>query len=126
MANSYWHSSGRKNTKYDTHPDYNTLKDRSISECIELLSMEKLKHHGWESQSQYIYDHNDQLMVNKLTRIEDLDKYPKINTSNQTDMKGYYFNSRGIPMYRACLTPENISMLENIYKRDINLLGYDI
>lgn len=126
MVNSYWHSTGKKTSKFDTHPDYKLMKDKNINECIDLLSRKKLKHHGWETQSQYIYDHNDQLMVDELTKIEDLNKYPKINVSKQTNMKDNYFSSRGIPIYRAYLTLENISLLEKIYNRDINLLGYNI
>ena len=64
---SYWHG------KNNPHPDYELLKNASVSECIELLKAGKLKHQGWSPQHRWIYkDHK--VHADYLINIEHLEE----------------------------------------------------
>ena len=52
MPLSYWHNEDVM------HPDYESLKDASVTECIELLKKGKLNHQGWDPQHRYVYYKN--------------------------------------------------------------------
>jgi hypothetical protein len=124
LEQSYWHSI--KNCK---HPDYDLLKNLTFEEHINLLiKNKKIFEHGWDEQSTFVYDNNDNLKVNKLIRLENLNieinqmfnelnlplniNIPIINSSASTDYKKYYTNT------------DLIDKVAYVYKRDINNLKY--
>jgi hypothetical protein len=126
MEKSYYHSKDGS-TRYNVHPDYELLKDKSFEECIDILAQtdltadrvsRPLKHHGWGYQYEYIY-HGDDLKVDKVFHYEDLhyiDQWldvhiPVINTSDRTDYRSYY-------------TPKQVDIVAEKYAKDIELFGY--
>lgn len=89
--NSYWHG------KNNPHPDYELLKNASVSECIELLKAGKLKHQGWSPQHRWVFKDNKIhadycLSMNNLKKemgkmLSDLNikiekEIPHLNTTN--------------------------------------------
>jgi hypothetical protein len=123
LENSYWHSSDGGG-KAGKHPDYELLKDKTFVECLEILNKtpNQLKHHGWASQSQYVF--NGDLTVNKVIRMEKINEglsellkdnfvLPQINVSNSNNYRDYY------------KTDEHINIVRRRYKIDIDLFNYE-
>lgn len=123
MENSYYHSVKGKSI-YGKHPDYDLLKNKTFEECVNLLenNPEKLKHHGWELQSNYITNNEGEVMVDEVIYMDNLNKEMKnkigceinkvLNQSGDFNLYDYY-------------NDELFNKIRYIYKKDFNILGYD-
>lgn len=116
MPESYWHSVTGK-ARYSAHPDYNTLKNLSFEETVNLFFEKKieLKHHGWSQQLDYISDSGKNITVDFLIEYNNVkDEIKKrfnvdlsvVNQSKRLDYKEYY-------------TPSLIDKIGEIYQQDI-------
>ena len=123
MENSYWHSCDSK-SKSGKHPDYELLKDKSFTECLNILkeTPNKLKHQGWTNQLDYI-SKNNKIMVDHTICIESINKelsdilgekieIPIVNKSNNNRYQDYYINN------------DLIEIVKNHYLLDIESFNF--
>lgn len=129
LEKSFWHSS-KEDSIFGPHPDYFLLKDKSFSDCLELLYENKnlFKHEGWGNQSEYIIDFNGNVVVDKIIKFETMNdqifqmikdlklnishNLPHINQSKNSEFKRFY-------------TKKEINLVEQIYKKDIINFNYN-
>ena len=126
MKNSYWH-----NPETFPHPDFETLKDKSFTECCEMLvhQRNKLRHEAWHPQYAWLLAKQGEqeiLAVNKVLHFETLDKdfaelcktlnaefdeLPEINPSKRSHYKDYY-------------DEHTRTLISQVYAKDIEIFGY--
>lgn len=115
------------------HLDYKLLKDATINDCVKYLIEGKLKHddswNHWEPQHTWLYDSKDNLLVQKVYKLENAIEFekdfsiklgyqiklPKLNQSS---------SSKLIERQLIDLSKESLTILHNFYKKDFELLGY--
>lgn len=123
MIKSYWHSTDGS-TVYPKHADYDLCSRLSFEQCVKMLHENPrfFKHMGWGHQHPYIFDSNDQLLIDKIFSHHEMDscefkelipKLEKVNTSTKmkANYKDYYNNKL-------------INLVYEIYKKDITLLNF--
>jgi hypothetical protein len=121
MEESYWHSVTGK-ARYSKHPDLDLLKKIEFNKCVTIFKEqpELFKHQGWHSQCSYIFDENNNLMVDILINYKNLeDKIYEL-----TGVKIKKQNSSGHKDYKLYYDSDSIEKISEIYKRDIKLLGF--
>ena len=120
MEESYWHSASGK-SKRAKHPDLDLLKNISFKQCVKLLDTNSsfFKHHGWASQSIYIFD-NDTLKIDYLIDYSQVEKSIQDLTGVQIQKQ----NSSGHKNYDLYYDDETVELVSKIYKRDIKLLNF--
>jgi hypothetical protein len=124
LEKSYWHSN-KNDRPYGQHVDYDSLKDLSFDECINILfnSYGMLKHQGWENQYKYLKlgkSYIDDIEIIKLENLQEELKnkinlevdIPTINSSEHKHYSTYYINDRLI--HKVYL----------LYKEDIGKFKY--
>jgi hypothetical protein len=125
MDKSYWHSKDN----HTKHPDYDLCNSLTFKECVKLLkeSPERFTHPGWKNQYPYIVNDDYMVMVDSVLKMENLNEeltnlfkklkigvipnIPKSNTSTRGHYKDYY-------------DKESISIVKEIYVKDITLFNY--
>jgi hypothetical protein len=122
LNKSYWHSSCG-DAIYGKHRDYDMLKEKSFEEAIWLLKndFKSFKHAGWKAQ--HIFICNKQFIPQtNILRFENIEAefnqlfpqlvLPKINQSRDNNAYRHYY------------TGNTIKLVEEIYKKDIELFKY--
>lgn len=128
MEDSYHHSVNLPK-QHGIHPDYFTLKSLTFEECVYMLkdSPEKLKHQGWLSQSYWICDENNNIMINNIFKIEFLQKnllkHPILNTFSEKLKK--LNPSPRKKNYKDYYSLETKNIIAEIYKTDVENFNYD-
>ena len=123
LTKSYWHSSTGR-SREGKHLDFDILTNLSISECIDLLIDNKLKHQGWKHQ--YIYTHIDNKCV-----VDYIFKYETFNDSKlfknliQLDIPVINKTTSNINTYRDILSKQDIDKITNYYEYDIKCFNYE-
>lgn len=120
MKKSYYHNITGKSL-YGKHPEYDMLTNVSFVDALKLLN-EKPALFGvhWRLQSEWVTDINGNIMVDKLFNLETIDdelklfgitkSMPIVNSSN-SKCRNY--------------TADEISLVNQYYKRDFELLGFE-
>jgi len=127
MKESHWHSH-EGNAMYGPHPDYDTLKDATFKQCLELLQAGKLKHQGWIPQWWWIANDQGNINIDYIIKMENLDEginsmfldlglpelptIPKTNTSKRKDYNEYFDS-------------EILEMAKNLYSADFKIFNYE-
>lgn len=103
MPKSFWHSNDG-NSVYGKHPDYDICNTCSFEQIIDILlnNPYELKHDGWKPQYIWICNENNDIMVDKVLKYENLNEELKqhnisdnlkiLNTSNRKQYNTYYNN----------------------------------
>jgi hypothetical protein len=122
MENSYYHSKDGR-AIYGIHPDYELLKDKTLTECIKLLERDPhlFKHQGWLPQSNWICD-NGKILVDQVIKYNNINTHfkmlghdiPKLNQSEKTHLNDN-------------LNIDNlIQVVKRIYQKDIKIFDLKI
>ena len=127
MKESHWHSH-EGNAMYGPHPDYDTLKDATFKQCLELLQAGKLKHQGWIPQWWWIANDQGNINIDYIIKMENLDEginsmfldlglpelptIPKTNTSKRKDYNEYF-------------DTETLEIAKNLYSADFKIFNYE-
>jgi len=121
MQESYWHSVTGK-ARYNVHPDYETLKDLSFKETVDLFfsGSIKLKHQGWSLQHDYIINNAGNICVDFLIQYDNVNheiksrfgvELPVVNKSKRLEYKSYY-------------THDLVEKIAEIYQKDIKKFNF--
>lgn len=146
MERSYYHSADG-DAIHGKHPDYETLKDKSFEECVELALASKLgfkynihknglmhhivrpqflKHQGWIPQCYWICD-KDRVMVDHLIKQENI-SHPEVGLPSVLD------TGQPVPEtnpstrnknYRDYYNEETKEAVASIYEQDIRNFEYE-
>jgi len=124
MDKSYHHATNGPSL-HGKHIDYDLLKNKSFTECIDLLKKtpQILRHQGWGNQYSYIHN-GEKIVVDKIIKLENLNKdlsvilnkkikMPYINKSNNNNYKSYYENK------------ELTDSVKKHYIKDITYFNYE-
>jgi len=118
---SYW-DSAISPTK--SRHDEKTLKDKSFRETVDLL--DELEHGGWEKQHNFVTDGNENIVVDKIIKYENLRE--ELNTlfgnsldSELSKLKKKEQRERGYRVFYDRKTKEKV---KEKYKKDIELFEY--
>ena len=127
MEESHHHSARHPRRKrYGRHPDYKTLRTASLQDAARLLLDGKLGFH-WLPQHRWVCDENDRVICNFVGRLESLDAdWPQIaaRTKAAASMpRKNVSNVEKIP-YQQRIDDKTKSLLDEYYRRDIELFGY--
>ncbi|MEM9884531.1 MAG: sulfotransferase family 2 domain-containing protein [Bacteroidota bacterium] len=135
LKESKYHSSiNPKKAKYGKHLDFDLLKDASIDECAKFLIEGKLRHdtfwNHWCPQTDWICDESGKIAVDYFGRVEYLEadfkflcskldfKYSNLPTLNGSNLD---------KMSKAkSFSLETKQIIKHYYKKDFDLLGYNL
>ena len=131
---SLYHSAKNPDSKaYGKHPDYDKLVGRSLEEGAELLAQGKLGDprvtlSHWQSQVEWLIDKEGKLAVDFIGKIEtlpaDMERLKKehgIASEPVPWLNKSQANEKAVPEF----TPRAVELLQQFYKRDFEMLGYD-
>lgn len=129
LEKSFWHSSNGTSV-YGPHPDYFLLKDKTFSDCIELLykNPKLFRHEGWSNQSDYIIDNNNNIMVDRIIKFENIDNeiydmVEKLNLKIQKNLP--HINISKKSEFKKFFKKSEVEIVEEIYKKDIINFKYN-
>jgi hypothetical protein len=124
MLNSYWHSNDGQKSIFGPHPDHKTVKNICFEEFTRKFFTGELRvnHQCWVPQSSWICNKNNETMVDKLFRLENLNnneefknifgEIEKINQSKRLEYKEYYTSQ------------QSIEIVGEAYKEDVKNFNY--
>lgn len=122
---SYWHNNIKPTAKTPPHPDHELIKRMSFKEVVRLLYRDihkhypnVLRHAGWLPQMHWVKK-NDNIIVDKMYKIEDLGKLEK-----KFDIKLQVVNKTPKVNFRSYYDDETLEMVNHIYEDDIQTLRY--
>lgn len=124
MEKSYWHSSDGT-TAYGKHPDFDTLKNMTFTDAVNLASesLASLTHPGWLPQKYYICDRNNAVLVDNIFYSENLASDKKFNTIFPGVLK-INTSTRQSQNYRDYYTSETAHKIQKLYATDIELFSF--
>lgn len=129
MDKSYWHSSNGR-SRDGKHPDYDLCHSLTFKECVKLLKNhpERFTHPGWKNQYPYIVNGEDKIMVDSVLKMENLNDelvrmFKKLNISKVPNIPRVNVSTRG--NYKDYYDNESISLVKEIYIKDISLFNYE-
>jgi hypothetical protein len=82
----------------------------------------------FEPQYKYVYDTNNQLLVDFIGKIENIDtdlKKIKLQINKKIEVKQLNKSNRQQEGYKAYYTPKSAEIIEKIYHNDIALFNYE-
>lgn len=124
MVESHWHSATGKSV-HGIHPDFNQLSKLTFKETLQLLKSNPnaLKHQGWGSQHQYVYNDGNMLLdeVFKLEELPTNDRFKELVPNLIYKNKSTKEHSS----YRDYYDEEGINIVRDVYNDDITLFNYD-
>lgn len=126
MLNSYWHSNDGKDSKFGPHPDHILAKNICFDNFVRKFFKGELqlKHQCWVPQNTWICDHNKEIMLDILFKMESINDnkefksiFGEIDRCNKSkkskpDYKDYYTSN------------ESIDMIGEAYKQDLESFNY--
>lgn len=118
---SYWDSAiSPTESRYEEK----TLKDKSFRETVDLL--DELEHGGWERQHNFVTDGNENIVVDKIIKYENLEEeldilFSKSLNPEPSKLKKKKSRERG---YRVFYDRETKKKVEEKYKKDLELFDY--
>ena len=127
MENSHWHDG-----HHAKPPDFDTLKGKSFSDCVQMLIHERdrLKHESWHPQFPWLVSHENGQLVSKVQQILNCSNLEKdfanlcalwniecaplgrLNQSSHTRYRDYYDDTTK-------------ALASQFYKVDIQLFKFD-
>lgn len=113
------------------HLDYNLLKNASVEDCIRYLKKDLLKHdiqwNQWQPQYTWLYDKKGRRqLVNKIYKMENLGELCTDLQDLGCDIKSFpVLNPSKKSNYRKLIDPKSKKILDKLYKKDLDLFGYD-
>lgn len=124
---SYWHSAiNPEQSRMGKHFDYDTLKDKSFSEAVEMI--DDLEHQSWGSQYPYICDDEKNTKVDYVLRMENLNSELENMFSEEGVEVKYNMKKENVTReekdYREWYNGETKKKVKNYYKTDIELFDY--
>ena len=124
---SYWHSAKNPGkSKMGKHFDYDTLKNKSFSEAVNIL--DELEHQGWGYQHPYICDNDLNIKVDYVLRMENLDVEMKEMFDRENISVDYNMSKKNVTRedknYREWYDKETQKKVEKYYKKDIEIFNY--
>ena len=126
LKESYWH-----NEKVGLHPDYEILKDKSFSQCCQILQQERhlLSHESWHPQHLWITNtvaEKPAFVVNTILRCETLDSdFEKFcRTLGAGALKLPHTNKSRHAPYKKYYNTKTRKIIAKLYRMDIELFGY--
>ncbi|MFM8250901.1 MAG: sulfotransferase family 2 domain-containing protein [Planctomycetota bacterium] len=127
MEESHHHSAKRPHRKrYGKHPDYDTLRQASLSDAAHLLLEGRLGMH-WLPQHRWVCDEQGQIICTFVGQLESLDEqWPQIVAQTKATAlvpRKNVANVDKIP-YQDRIDDRTKSLLDEYYQRDIELFGY--
>lgn len=132
MDKSYYHDNIIQplNPARPRHLDYTLLKNATIKDCVNYLKEGKLSHDSqwnqWEAQYTWLYDlKGRRKLVKKIYKLENLDELKKdLNDLGYNIDEFPQLNSSKSNRYRELIDNESREILEEIYKKDLQLFNY--
>lgn len=124
---SFWHNAENpEQSRMGKHFDYETLKDRSFSEAVDMLS--ELEHQGWGYQYPYICDEDENIVVDRILKIENLQEefnemLNELGKERKVSLKEKNV-TREEKNYREWYGEEEKKKVQEHYKTDIELFDY--
>ncbi len=128
----YFSSTERGDAPCGRHPDYDTLSNKSLEECAELLIQGKIgdpsvRTHIWHPQVEWLTDRNGKMTIDFIGRVESLDA----DLQRLKELHG--IASQPVPMINKSsqsgappkFSRRAITLVQLYYKRDFEMLGYD-
>lgn len=123
MTESYWHSS-TGNSKEGKHFDFDILSKVSISDCVDLLIKNQLKHQGWAHQ--YIYTHiNSKCVIDHIFRYETFNESDLFKSLVQCDLPVINKATFNNGTYKDILSEQDIDKISKYYKYDFKCFRYE-
>lgn len=126
MEKSYWHSPDGS-TAWPVHQDYNTLKDKTFEQCLQLLKAKRLHHPTWAAQYHYLFDDQGRLQVDYLLRFEHLQQ------DFATFARVMRWPEKDLPVINVSkkdgnteISPVATAGVEELYRLDFLLLNYPL
>lgn len=132
MEVSYYHNNiNPENSLYGIHEDFQLLKDKTISECVDLLIENKLKHdkawNHWMPQYSWVYIDNE-LLVDRIYKIEELD-FLRHDLNQRFGVilpKQRYNVSNSSTQQIKQLSDRSKQKLLHYYRKDLELFNYSL
>jgi hypothetical protein len=127
MERSFYHDNldpGSPGSHGDVHPDYQTVKDKTLDECVKMLldNPRSLKHPGWRPQSHFISDPADIDFIGKLEAIEE--DWPRVCRGIGIDFDLSQVNQTNDESRARFYTPFVCAAVERLYLADFAAFGY--
>ena len=127
MEESHHHSAKLlRRKRYGRHLDYDTLRTASLQDAAQLLVNGKLSYQ-WLPQHRWVCDENGRIICHFVGRLESLDTdWPPIAAKAQAAAilpRKNVANVEKIP-YQQRIDDTTKSLLDEYYRRDIELFGY--
>ena len=120
---SYWHSDDGS-TEYDTHSDYNIVKDITFEDYIYLLSRDEIE--SVHTRSQYSFLKHHIKHIDNIMRLETIDSdYEKFCIEKNIPNKLCHVNKATRKKYTDYYTSNSlIDMVGDIYSADVQKFNY--
>ena len=127
MEESHHHSASAPHSKKcGKHPDYETLKHTSIQDAAALLIAGQLSFQ-WLPQHRWVCDENGKVIVDFVGRVEAVEHdWPVVaaRVGGRTNMpRRNVANVEKVP-YQQVLDSKTKALLDDYYKKDVELFGY--
>jgi len=124
---SFWHNAKNpEQSRMGKHFDYDTLKDRSFSEAVDMLS--ELEHQGWGYQYPYICDEDQNIVVDYVLKMENLESEFNEMLRESGKERSISLKEKNVTReekdYRKWYGEEEREKVKEYYKTDIELFNY--
>ena len=127
MEESHYHSATAPHSKkYGKHPDYEALKHASIQDAAALLIAGQLSF-LWLPQHRWVCDENGKVIVDFVGRVEAVEHdWPVVaaRVGARTNMPRRNVANVEKVSYQQVLDLKTKALLDEYYKKDIELFGY--
>ncbi len=124
---SFWHNAKNpEQSEMGKHPDYDVLKNKSFSEAVDMLN--KLEHQGWDCQYPYICDEDQNIMVDRILKMENLESELNEMLKDLGEERKISLQEKNVTReekdYCKWYGKEERKKVEEYYKTDIELFNY--
>ncbi len=133
LKESYYHSAiNPEKALYGKHLDYDLLSSASLKECAYYLMEGKLKHdhcwNQWNPQYTWIVNDTGKIIVDYIGHVEKMKENftfitKRLGITNEIVYKNT--SSQKKVFYRDCYDLETKKIVEEFYKKDIEIFGYE-